>query len=398
MHEKQMHDSARYRRVERTHRRTRWVLGAHGSPLPGGTMTTGPTEFAGRRSKVGEYAEAVALIAGLTLIAWQFPLRYRAFSHIYLLGVVAIGLRVGRGPVLLAAILSAVAWDFFTIPPRLSFAVLDADDTMMLVAYIVVALIVSELAARIRAQGEHLGAINERAILLTESDRLHRALFDSVSHELKTPITVLRTAAPALRKMTKGNQAHLAREICQATDRLDRLVGNLLDQTRLESGILKPQLDWCDAGDIIQAACLAMRDSLTGRLVRTEMADNATLLRVDSTLMEQAIGNLLLNAALYTPEGAPIIVRFGIDTQRNQAFISVEDEGPGIPDDLKGRLFQKFQRGAATHPGGLGLGLSIVQGFVAAQGGEVTADNKASGGARFTIYLPISPCEIVPND
>jgi two-component system sensor histidine kinase KdpD len=347
---------------------------------------------------VREYIEAVSVIVILTVVAWQFPLRYRAFSHIYLLGVVAIGLRVGRGPILVAAILSAAAWDFFTIPPRLSFTVLDEDDVAMLGAYIVVALIVGELAARIRAQGEHLGAVNERALLLTESDRLHRALFDSVSHELKTPLTVLRTAAPALLIKARGEQAGLAREICQATSRLDRLVANLLDQTRLESGILAPQLDWCDARDLIQAACLAMRDPLSGRLVRTDIAENTALLRVDAALTEQAIGNLLLNAALYSPPGTPITIRAGVDAGRDMAFISVEDEGPGIPSDLRGRLFQKFQRGSATHPGGLGLGLSIVHGFVAAQGGEVAADNKRGGGAKFTIFLPIAPYEVVPND
>jgi two-component system sensor histidine kinase KdpD len=179
---------------------------------------------------------------------------------------------------------------------------------------------------------------------------------------------------------------------------LDRLVANLLDQTRLESGILMPQLDWCDAGDLIQAACLAVRNELGARVVTTEIAENMTLLQVDSPLMEQAIGNLLLNAALYTPAGTAIAIRSGIDSARNQAFISVEDEGPGIPPDLRNRLFQKFQRGGDGHPGGLGLGLSIVRGFVVAQGGEVTAENKPAGGARFTIFLPIADCESVPND
>jgi K+-sensing histidine kinase KdpD len=351
-----------------------------------------------RRSKVREYVEAGALITGLTIIAWQLPFQYRAFSHIYLLAVVALGLRVGRGPVLLAAILSAVAWDYFTIPPRLSFRILNTDDIVMMCSYVAVALVVSQLTAQIRVQGEHIGAASERESILAESDRLHRALFDSVSHELKTPLTVLRTAAAALQRNPSSAQAEMLGEICQATNRLDRLVGNLLDQTRLESGILMPQLDWCDARDLIQAACTSMRDALTGRFVRMEIAENMTLLQVDTPLMEQAIGNLLLNAALYTPTGTPITIRSGVDSDRNKAFISVEDEGPGIPADLQGRLFQKFQRGSVAHPGGLGLGLSIVHGFVAAQGGEVEACNKQFGGAKFTIYLPIEPCENVPND
>jgi K+-sensing histidine kinase KdpD len=372
------------------------LASAFGSFMATDILISNPTESPPRRSKTSEYAEAVAVIAVITLIAWQFPLRYRAFSHIYLLGVVVTGLRVGRGPVLTAAILSAAAWDFFAIPPRLSFTVLDADDVAMLGAYVVVALIVSELASRIRAQGEHLGAANARAMLLTESDRLHRALFDSVSHELKTPLTVLRTAAPALMEKATGEQAGLAREITQATDRLERLVGNLLDQTRLESGILAPQMDWCDARDLIQAACTEVRDSLAGRPVRTEIAENTSLLRVDAALMVQAITNLLMNASLYTPPGTPITIRSGVDPARNRVFISVEDEGPGIPAGLQSRLFQKFQRGTTAHPGGLGLGLSIVHGFVAAQGGEVTAENKPAGGAAFTISLPVAPCEGVP--
>ena len=381
------------------------AAGAFGSVLQRGQPLEGmdplvkrPMERTKRRSRVSEYVEAVAVIAGLTVIAWQFPLGYRAFSHIYLLGVVALGLRVGQGPILAAAILSAAAWDYFTIPPRLSFSVLHADDVAMLCAYVVVALIVSQLVARIRAQGERLGAASARESLLTESDRLHRALFDSVSHELKTPLTVLRTAAPALLSKAKGEQAELAGEICQATDRLDRLVGNLLDQTRLESGILMPQLDWCDARDLIQAACLAMRDILSGRTVKVAIAEYMALLQVDTSLTEQAIGNLLLNAALYSPPFTPITIRSGIDNERNQAFISVEDEGPGIPSELRRRLFQKFQRGTAAHPGGLGLGLSIVHGFVTAQGGEVAVDNRPSGGAKFTIYLPIAPYENVPDD
>jgi K+-sensing histidine kinase KdpD len=350
------------------------------------------------RPQLWDYAKAVGLIAAITVVGWFFPLRYRAFGNIYLLGVVALSLRVGRGPVLAAALLSAAVWNFFLIPPRLTFVILDADDILMYCTFIVVALVTSQLTARLRAQGEHLGAATARESLLAESDRLHRALFDSVSHELKTPLTVLRSAAPALRPTAVGKQAELVGEICQATDRLSRLVGNLLDQTRLESGILAPQLDWCDARDLIQAARLAAGDALAGRAVTTEIAENTALLRVDAPLMEQAIGNLLINAALYAPAGTPIKIRSGVDAASNRAFITVEDEGPGIPADLRDRLFQKFQRGKAAHAGGLGLGLSIVHGFVAAQGGEVTADNRPSGGARFTIFLPISPCESVPNE
>ena len=338
------------------------------------------------------------MVAALTGIAWAAPGGYRAFSLVYLLALVAMSLRLDRGPLLTAAILSALAWDFFVIPPRYSFRVLAVEDVAMLGAYVIVALITSELTARIRIQGEHLGAARERAKMLTESDRLHRALFDSVSHEFKTPITVLRSAATALRQRVTGEQAELAEEIFEATDRLGRLVGNLLDQTRLESGMLVPVLDWCDSGELIEAARFSLRKVLTNHEVRVEIAPDAVLLRVDSPLLEQAIENILLNAALYSPPGTTITIKSGVDLRRNQAFISVSDQGPGIPDELRSQLFQKFRRSTSAPSGGLGLGLSIVHGFVTAQKGEVEAENNEQGGARLTIYLPIVPSETVPNN
>ena len=352
-----------------------------------------------RRSHVREYVEVALVIAGLTIVAWGWPPGYRAFSYIYLLGVVALSLRVRRrGPVIAAAVLSAMAWDFFTIPPRYTFRIIGAEDIALFVTYICVALVISELTARIRTQGEQVGAAKERERQLAESERLHRALFDSVSHELNTPLTALRSAATMLLDRASDEQAFLAGEIDQATHRMDRLVGNLLDESRLESGLLKAHLDWCDARDLFNEATLQTRDMLTGRTVTTEVADDTPLLRADAPLMVQTLDNLLLNAALYTPAAKPIALRAGMDAVRNSVFLSVEDEGPGIPPELMGRLFKKFQRGSTVRGGGLGLGLSIAHRLVAAQGGEIVAENKASGGARFAIFLPIVPCEKTPDE
>jgi len=342
--------------------------------------------------------EAGLVIAALTALASLAPRDYRAFSLIYLLGLVALSLRLDRTALLAAAILSAVAWDFFVIPPRFSFTILDVDDMAMFGAYVVVALVTSGLTARIRQQGEHLGAARERAGLLAEADRLHRALFESVSHELKTPVTVLRTAGLALRQAATGPQAALAEEICEATDRMDHVVGNLLDQARLESGMLVPLLDWCDARDLIAAAGAAVQRELGRHRLVVEVAADMPLLRVDSPLLEQALGNLLLNAAMYAPAGTAITVRAGIEGAGRRAFIAVEDEGPGLPEAIRAKPFQKFRRGTAANPGGLGLGLSIVQGFVAAQGGTVEAGNRPEGGARFTVFLPVIRPEAPPAE
>lgn len=336
-----------------------------------------------------EYLEVVGVVAVLTVLESLVPNHYRAFGYVNLLGVIALSLRVGRGPVLAAAVLSAFSWYYCAIPPRMTFQISDADDVVLLVAYIVVALLAGQLTAQIRAQGAILGAAAEREKMLTESDRLHRTLFDSISHELKTPLTVLRSAVWALKKRTEGPDGALVGEIGEATDRLNRLVGNLLDQSRLESGTIAPKLDWCDVRDLIQEARHEVEYALSGRMLTVEIADNTPLLRADSRLTERAVANLILNAAVHTPAGSSIAVRSGVEGER--IFIAVADRGPGVPAEIQGNLFQKFPRGSASRAGGLGLGLSIVHGFVAAQGGEVAFSEEPAGGSRFTVYFPVTP-------
>ena len=245
---------------------------------------------------------------------------------------------------------------------------------------------------------EQLRAASEREKFFAESDRLHRTLLDSVSHELKTPLSVLRSAGEKLDTDDVKKRAGLATEIRTATSRLDHLVANLLDQTRLESGGIRPQLDWCDARDIINAARRAAGETLAGRALKTEIPDDLPLFLADAPLMEQVIANLLLNAALHTPPGSPIFIVAGLEHHPARVFIRISDRGPGIPPELRANLFQKFSRGHAARAGGLGLGLSIVRGFMLAQGGEVVAGDNPEGGASFTVYLPYSSHGCVPND
>ncbi len=240
-------------------------------------------------------------------------------------------------------------------------------------------------------ESEQARAAGERAKLLAASEKLHRTLLDGVSHELKTPLAVLRAAAESLDAADAATRRGLAGEIRTATSRLHRLVNNLLDQTRLQSGALQPKLDWCDVHDLINAALAPHPLTLT-------VPDDMPLFRADFTLMEQVLANLLLNAAHHTPAATPIALAAGCDARRQQVFLAVADQGPGLPPALRAAPFQKFQRGDAARAGGLGLGLSIVHGFVAAHGGEVVADEPPGGGARFTVYLPHQPHGAVPPE
>jgi K+-sensing histidine kinase KdpD len=336
---------------------------------------------------VGESVWVVATISAVTVFGRLVPLSYTALGDIYLLAVIALGLRVGRWPVLFAAVVSALAWDYFFVSPRMSFAVLRLDDMLLLGTYFVVAIIAGQLTTYIR-EHEKLYAASE----------LHRTLLDSVSHELKTPLAVLRSAAEQLDTEDAGKRASLRAEILTATSRLDHLVANLLNQTKLESGALKPQLDWCDARDIINAARKAVGETLEGRPFKTEVPANMPLFMADPAMMEQALSNLLINAVRHTPAGTSILVKAGVELRSEWVFISVADRGPGLPPEMRESIFQKFRRGNAAHAGGLGLGLSIVRGFAVAQGGAVLARANPGGGACFTIYLPYGPHGGVPNE
>jgi two-component system, OmpR family, sensor histidine kinase KdpD len=245
---------------------------------------------------------------------------------------------------------------------------------------------------------EQLRAAGEREKLLAESDKLHRTLLDGVSHELKTPLAVLSSAVENLANADEATRADLAAEIRTATRRLNRLVSNLLDQTRLESGALRPHLDWCDGHDLVNAAIDGVSESLDGHPFEASIPKDLPLFRADAALMEQVIANLLLNAALHTPPGTEIFLAAGVDRAKSRIFFTVADRGPGLPAAMRERLFQKFQRGDAAKAGGLGLGLSIIRGFVTAQGGDVVAGENPGGGAVFTVYLPFTPHGNVPTE
>jgi two-component system sensor histidine kinase KdpD len=149
-------------------------------------------------------------------------------------------------------------------------------------------------------------------------------------------------------------------------------------------------MEWCDAQDLANASEERVADALAGRSFSVLVADDMPPIRADFTLTEHALSNLLLNAAVHTPQGTPVALRAGVCEDGRRVFFSVEDWGPGLPPGFDVQTMAKFSRGGATNPGGLGLGLSIVRGFMAAQGGEVTATPKEGRGALFTVYLPHS--------
>ncbi|MGH9613941.1 MAG: DUF4118 domain-containing protein, partial [Bryobacteraceae bacterium] len=219
-----------------------------------------------------------------------------------------------------------------------------------------------------------------------QSEKLQKTLFDSVSHELKTPLAAVTAAL----QQPQPDRA----ELQQAVRRLTHTVDNLLDATRLESGLLQPALEWCDPDELVREAVAGsgMKESD----VQINIAKDLPAISVDSGLIQQALGALLSNAAIYGKSKRPIEVSAARDD--STLVISVADHGLGLAPGEENKVFQKFYRGPRTRPGGLGLGLSIARQLVEAHGGEIVAQNRDDGGARFSIRLPIGAPMRLPSE
>ena len=338
-----------------------------------------------------EYVSAVIGVAALTIACWLLtPLTgYGAISLIFLLGVLLAGMVLNRGPVLLVAALSALSWNFLFIPPLFTLHIAKLEDALTFATYFIIAITVGSLTAQLKAR-EHLAA---QVQLAQESERLRKTLLDCVSHELKTPLAAIGAASQELSRLAPKIQdpqmlKDLASEIRDGSRRLNRVVDNLLDMNRLESGVIRPKREWCDVRELLESAVDIERESINERDIRLDVPEEIPLALVDHTLIEQAVAKLLANAGSHTPARLPIEI--DAEYTNDHLLISVSDRGLGIPIEAAEQLFEKFYRGDNRKTGGLGLGLSIARGLIEAHGGRLTAENRDGGGARFTIRLPVS--------
>lgn len=234
----------------------------------------------------------------------------------------------------------------------------------------------------------------ESARLQTETEQLRSALLASVSHDLRTPLTVMHGAIDSL--LTLGEQLDAAdrRELLEGTrneaERLDRYIQNLLDMTRLGHGGLKLERDWVAPADIVASALQRLHPVLAPLRLETVLADELPLLHVHAALIEQALVNVLENAARFSPDGGRL--RLAVDADAHELRLAVSDEGPGIPPVEREKIFDMFYTAARGDRGGkgTGLGLAICQGILGAHGGAVTvADGLDGRGATLCLHLPL---------
>jgi two-component system sensor histidine kinase KdpD len=510
---------------------------------PVGLRMRRPTEWRG-------YVDALVVVAIATAVSWVMSPLFELANlvMIYLLGIVTVAMRHGRGPSLLASVLSVAVFDICFVPPFMTFAVSDTRYLLTFLVMLVVGLVISGMTIRIRSQGEavrereartaalyamsrelastrgvdalvdiarrHIAEVfrtgtvvllpggdgrlvvrgeagdpgvldgnetgvarwvfehrqpagrgtatlpgaaslyvpllsprgcigvlgvrtgdpqafdtpealhhletfaNQTALALErarvadeaqqtevriETERLRNSLLSSVSHDLRTPLATITGSATTLLQQEGGVDAATRRELLESirdeADRLNRLVQNLLEMTRLESGQLALRKDWHPIEEVIGAALRRLEKRLGGRRITTRVLPDLPLVRIDDVLIEQVLVNVLDNAVKYTPAGSPITI---VATATDEAItVEVADRGPGLPAGEETRVFEKFYRGEPGDGRGAGLGLAICQGVLRAHGGRIWAQNLPGGGVAFLFTLPLtdapppmpSPCE-----
>ena len=498
--------------------------------IPGGknaaAIHAGPVEGRRKPRPLREYLVAVAVVFACTLVCWALYGRFDRANlvMVYLLGVAFVAARYGRRPSALAAVLSVAAFDFFFVPPHLTLAVSDTQYLVTFGVMLVVGLLISTLAARIRAQADaasgrerrtqvlyamsrdvaaaktveevtraasrhvsdvlqgpaevrmpgpggallpsedgpegspretavaqwafdhqriaglgtdtlpgsagiylplqgsqaalgvlgvrphesllpltpdhfdlvealarHAGSGLERVRLSREmeTERLRNTLLSSVSHDLRTPLAAITGAASSLLQpvpLDPDVERGLKEAIYDEADRLGRLVTNLLDMTRVESGSLQLSTEWHSLEELVGAALSRLDRSRKGRPVDVSMPADLPLVPMDAVLMEQVFVNLIDNAFKYTPPGS--LVRVAATVAARTARIEIADEGPGLPPGAEDRVFEKFYRGTPGRAG-FGLGLPICRAIVTAHGGRFWSEARLPRGTAFLFTLPL---------
>ncbi|MBK8882469.1 MAG: sensor histidine kinase KdpD [Bacteroidales bacterium] len=235
---------------------------------------------------------------------------------------------------------------------------------------------------------EYLRNLAKQAFMLNESDKLYKTLFNSISHELRIPVATIMGASDSLltTKHSEDISRELSQEIFKASKRLNRLIENLLNMSRLESGRITPRLDWYDIHDLINTVLENLREELKPFNLHIVVPDDMPLVKIDFGLMEQVLYNLIFNATQYASVSTNLRIKSFCDN--GILTMQVMDRGPGFPQKEISLIFNKFYRLEGSEAGGTGLGLSIVKGFVEAHNGTIAVENRQNGGAKFTIKIP----------
>ncbi len=347
---------------------------------------------------------AVAIAAGVAFLC-NGLLPVASFSLFFLVAVLLIATRFGPWPSFFAALLSALVYNYFFTEPYFSLLVSDTGVVLTLLLFLIVAVLMGNAAARLRANVEaeraigleraRAGAEMEESRIVAERERLRSALLSSVSHDLRTPLVSIIGAATSLLEEPNligvANRRQLLETVRDEGERLNRYVQNLLDMTRISNGALEVRQEWFDMREVVGAALRQLRAELRHVKVHVDIPADLPSLRGDALLLEQALVNVLHNASRYAPAASQVGISARA-TPGDMIEMAVTDRGPGIPEADRERVFDMFYRvrSGDSSGSGTGLGLAIARGILAAHGGTIRATANPDGvGTRVVLALPL---------
>jgi two-component system sensor histidine kinase KdpD len=359
-----------------------------------------------RRRLTGSLVSAtlVAVVSGaIELLKLHVPVL--SLAILYLFAVLPVAIVWGLAYAIPVSIGSMAAFNFLFLPPLYRFTLADSRNWFALAVFVVTAIVVSELAARSRRRAHEASTLAEAATsLLAERERLaaealeaealrradviKTAVLRAVSHDLRTPLMAISTAAGALARddlaIDDVDRAELLATILSASDRLDHLVGNLLDLSRLQAGAAQPEPAVLELDDLVVGALDEL--GADGRRVEVAFSDESPTVRADAHQIQRVLVNLLENALKYSPEDEPVHVN--VSGTPAEAVVRVIDHGPGVTVEERDRIFEPFHRGDRGDRPGAGLGLAIARGFAEANGGRLWVESRYGQGATFVLSLP----------
>ena len=372
------------------------------------------------RTRIGYLVSVLATAAVTALLALiREQINSTTIALAYLLVVLFVALFWGSGPALLASVVGVFCLNFFFLPPLYTLTIAHVENWIALIAFFTTALAVGQLSARAKRRaeeaerGEHeierlykeLQGAFERASqaeALKQSERLKAALLDAVTHDLRTPLTSIKASITTLIDEARAHEFALDKEsrlemlqvIDEESDRLNRFITGLIELARIDAGELQLRRQWGAIDEIVSAALVRAQPLTRDHRVEVNIAEELPVVRVDERAVSEVVYTLVDNAAKYSPSGTKISISAQLAS--GMIGIAVEDEGEGVPAELRERVFDKFFRAtrdgdiSTRRPLGTGMGLAIAKGIVEAHGGRIWIESAINGrGTRIVFLLPI---------
>ncbi|MFA6358417.1 MAG: DUF4118 domain-containing protein [Candidatus Omnitrophota bacterium] len=336
------------------------------------------------RNKIYPYLICIGFVALMTLSGELVKGKLEPTNIVmfYLLAVVIAAIRWGQGPAIVTSIVSVFVFDLFLIPPYLTLKVDDLQYIFTFISFLIVGIVVSTLASKTREQ-----------VIQRQKEKLQTALLNSISHDLRTPLSSVTGSLSALLDNDAGLDESTRKELLETafteSERLNRLVGNLLDMTKMEAGALKINRKACELRDVLGVTLEQLKEKIGDRIIKIDIPKDFPEVSMDFLFMMKVFINLIDNAIKYSSADTSIDIK--AVALKDKVKIEIKDQGIGLPKgDLK-HVFEKFYR--VERPQqimGIGLGLSICKGIIEAHGGQIVAQNNPDHGTTFIITIPLN--------